>query len=148
MLGGMISTVIWQNSATLGALLDIKAACPLISAALVIGTVMPNRTIFPVRARNNILVGGDERREIKLQGFTYSSKIEPTETDTSGLCEVSAVELAPSPGSLVDRGREIQGMLTALRRIPIDYQIILELYFWENLRATAVAHDWPIIRTS
>ena len=52
---------------------------------------------------------------------------------------VSAVELAPSPGSLVDRGREIQGMLTALRRIPIDYQIILELYFWENLRATAVA---------
>ena len=30
-------------------------------------------------------------------------------------------------------------MLQALRRLPIDYQIVLELYFWEKLRAAAVA---------
>ncbi len=36
MIGGMVATVIWQNSATLGALLDIKAAAVLISAFLVV----------------------------------------------------------------------------------------------------------------
>jgi Na+/proline symporter len=36
MLGGMIATVVWKNSATLAALLDIKAAAVFISAALVI----------------------------------------------------------------------------------------------------------------
>ncbi len=52
---------------------------------------------------------------------------------------VSAVDLAPTPGSLLDRQREIQLMLHALRRLPIDHQIVLELYFWEKLRAAAVA---------
>jgi RNA polymerase sigma-70 factor (ECF subfamily) len=52
---------------------------------------------------------------------------------------VSAVDIAPSPGSLLGRRQEVQLMLQALRRLPIDYQIILELYFWENLRAAAVA---------
>ena len=36
MVGGMIATVAWKNSATLGAILDIKAAAFLISAALVV----------------------------------------------------------------------------------------------------------------
>jgi sodium/proline symporter len=35
MLGGMIATVVWQNTETLKAILDIKAAAVLISAALV-----------------------------------------------------------------------------------------------------------------
>ena len=36
MVGGMTATVVWQNNATLGALLDIKAAAVLISATLVL----------------------------------------------------------------------------------------------------------------
>jgi sodium/proline symporter len=36
MVAGMIATVVWQNSATLGSLLDIKAAAVLISAAVVV----------------------------------------------------------------------------------------------------------------
>ena len=36
MLSGMTATVVWKNSATLGALLDMKAAAVLISAAMVI----------------------------------------------------------------------------------------------------------------
>jgi sodium/proline symporter len=35
LVGGMIATVVWKNSAALGAMLDIKAAAVLISAALV-----------------------------------------------------------------------------------------------------------------
>ena len=37
MLGGMISTIVWKQVPALGEVLDIKAACVLISAALVVG---------------------------------------------------------------------------------------------------------------
>jgi hypothetical protein len=36
MLGGMIATVVWQNTGLSEALLDIKAAAVLISAVLVV----------------------------------------------------------------------------------------------------------------
>jgi len=40
MLGGMTATIVWQNTATLGALLDIKAAAVLISAVLVFAVTL------------------------------------------------------------------------------------------------------------
>jgi sodium/proline symporter len=36
MVGGMIATVVWQNSDTLKAILDIKAAAVFVSALLVV----------------------------------------------------------------------------------------------------------------
>ena len=36
MIGGMVATVVWQNSEMLKAILDIKAAAVLISALLVV----------------------------------------------------------------------------------------------------------------
>jgi sodium/proline symporter len=47
-LGGMIATVIWQNSDTLGGLLDIKAAAVLISALLVVGVSVSTRPVVGV----------------------------------------------------------------------------------------------------
>jgi sodium/proline symporter len=43
MLGGMSATIIWQNVASLGQLLDIKAAAVLISAGLVLGVSLMTR---------------------------------------------------------------------------------------------------------
>lgn len=43
MLGGMTAAVVWQNSETLGGLLDIKAAAVLISAALVFAVSLVTR---------------------------------------------------------------------------------------------------------
>jgi sodium/proline symporter len=43
MVGGMIATVVWKNSAALNALLDIKAGPVLISAALVVGFSLASR---------------------------------------------------------------------------------------------------------
>ena len=48
-----------------------------------------------------------------------------------GLTSVS--DLAPSPSMLVARRGEHRLLLEALRRIPLEAQVILELYYWEAL---------------
>lgn len=50
----------------------------------------------------------------------------------------SVFDLSPSPSVIVAQHREQQVLLQALRRIPIDHQIVLELYFWEKLTAAEV----------
>lgn len=52
---------------------------------------------------------------------------------------VSAHDLGPSPPSLLARRDEERLLLAALRRIPLDYQVVLELYFWEKMTAAELA---------
>lgn len=58
---------------------------------------------------------------------------------TTDFGERSIADLQPTPGSLLARHRETQLLLQALRRIPLESQVLLELYYWENLPAREVA---------
>lgn len=52
---------------------------------------------------------------------------------------VTAVhDLAPSPSVVVARHDEQRLLLNALRRIPLELQVVLELYYWERLTAADV----------
>lgn len=51
----------------------------------------------------------------------------------------SVMDIAPTPSSWLAHEQEAQLLLRALQRIPIDYQIVLELYYWEDLRSREVA---------
>ncbi len=53
--------------------------------------------------------------------------------------EVSACDLAPGPSTMFRARREQQLLLESLRRIPLDYQVVLELYYWEELPGSAIA---------
>lgn len=53
--------------------------------------------------------------------------------------ESTATDLAPGPSLILADKREQRLLLTALRTLPIDHQIILELYFWENLSGPELA---------
>lgn len=44
----------------------------------------------------------------------------------------SIADSVPSPSSLLQHEHEQQVVLHALRRIPIDHQILLELFYWEQ----------------
>lgn len=48
-------------------------------------------------------------------------------------------DLATGPASRIERDRALLRLLDALRRIPLDHQIALELYYWEGLPMTEVA---------
>jgi RNA polymerase sigma factor (sigma-70 family) len=51
----------------------------------------------------------------------------------------SLAELDPSPSSAFAHKREQQLLLLALRRIPVQHQVALELYYWEGLETPAIA---------
>lgn len=51
----------------------------------------------------------------------------------------SVHDIAPSPSMVVAQHREQRLLLQALRRIPVDLQVVLELYYWERLSAKDVA---------
>lgn len=60
------------------------------------------------------------------------------------LDQVSLHDLDPSPSLMVARRREVQLLLTALRQLPIAYQVVIELYFWEEMTAAAIAEALEI----
>lgn len=51
----------------------------------------------------------------------------------------SVHDLQPTAATLLARRREERLLLQALRRIPLDHQVLLELYFWEKLTAKEIA---------
>lgn len=51
----------------------------------------------------------------------------------------SVHDLQPTAASLLARRREERLLLQGLRRLPLDHQVLLELYFWEKLPAREIA---------
>ncbi|MBL9103452.1 MAG: sigma-70 family RNA polymerase sigma factor [Myxococcales bacterium] len=52
---------------------------------------------------------------------------------------VQDVAPGPTPSSLLARKREVRLLLAALRKIPIELQIALELFYWEGMPAGEIA---------
>jgi RNA polymerase sigma factor (sigma-70 family) len=61
---------------------------------------------------------------------------EPTELD---FAHVSFAELGDTPSLVIAADQKQLAMLTALRRIPIDHQVALELHYWEGMTAAELA---------
>lgn len=61
------------------------------------------------------------------------------ERDKIDPLESSVHDLGPTPTSMVAKRKEQRILLEALRRIPMDHQIALELYYWEDLPAPQLA---------
>jgi RNA polymerase sigma factor (sigma-70 family) len=51
----------------------------------------------------------------------------------------SAADLDPRPSTLAARNAEQAQLLEAMRRIPIDLQLVLELHYWEELGTRELA---------
>ncbi len=53
--------------------------------------------------------------------------------------DTSVHDLEPSPSAIVADGEEQRLLLEALRRIPVDLQIAIELFYWEQLSTPEIA---------
>ena len=51
----------------------------------------------------------------------------------------SIVDFSPSPLTILDAVERDTVLLAALRTLPVDLQIVLELHYWEDLSATELA---------
>jgi RNA polymerase sigma factor (sigma-70 family) len=61
------------------------------------------------------------------------------ENDRLDFGVTSVFDLGLSPTTLLAQGREQALMLQALRQIPLEHQIVLELYYWEDMEAADLA---------
>lgn len=61
-----------------------------------------------------------------------------------GLGSISVADLGVGVSTAFDRAREQRRLVAGLQRLPIDSQIILELYYWEKLRAREIAEVFEI----
>lgn len=52
---------------------------------------------------------------------------------------LSAADWGAGPSTILVKRREQRVLLEALRRIPVESQIVLELYYWEDMSASEVA---------
>ena len=53
--------------------------------------------------------------------------------------DASVVDLGGSPTSRVARRQQAQKLVTALRTLPVDLQLVLELHYWEGLSTLELA---------
>lgn len=58
--------------------------------------------------------------------------------------DTSVHDLDPSPSAIVAGGEEQRVLLEALRRIPLDLQIAIELFYWEELSTPEIAEALDI----
>lgn len=75
-------------------------------------------------------------RNVLLEHFRERQRVRAREVDTS---VSSAHDLDPSPSQLLLRRQETALLLDALRRVPLDQQTLLELYYWEGLSVAELA---------
>ncbi len=71
-----------------------------------------------------------------LRDHYRSQKREPEALDFG---KSSAVDAGAGPSTVVGKRREERLLLEALRSIPLDSQIVLELYYWEEMSASQTA---------
>jgi RNA polymerase sigma factor (sigma-70 family) len=59
---------------------------------------------------------------------------------------ISAFDIDPSPSAAVARDQDQRKLLLALRRIPLDSQVALELHYWEAMTAAEIGEvlDVPL----
>jgi RNA polymerase sigma-70 factor (ECF subfamily) len=62
--------------------------------------------------------------------------------------QISVVDLAPGPSVIVAAKQEQRIVLEALRALPLDYQVALELYLWEGLTGPELAEVLGIGETA
>jgi DNA-directed RNA polymerase specialized sigma24 family protein len=51
----------------------------------------------------------------------------------------SVADLDPGPSTLLGRKHEHRLLLEGLRKIPVEHQVALELYYWEGMNAAEIA---------
>jgi RNA polymerase sigma-70 factor (ECF subfamily) len=60
--------------------------------------------------------------------------------------ELSVGALDPTPSALIAKGQEQRLLLEGLRTIPINYQVVLELHYWEGMTTSQIAEVLEIPR--
>lgn len=115
-------------------------------------TALVNATFYACIATRAAFVGPAEAVRSYLFGIAHNKlrehlrrtraaeRLVDPAADADEVAEVSLGELDPrDPSEFAEQVEERKLILKALRRIPLDYQLIFELSFWEGLSNSEIA---------
>ncbi len=84
----------------------------------------------------------------KLRDHYRNQRIDGRRFDPSS---ETAADLSPGPSTMMGENAQQQLLLHALRRIPLEHQVVLELFYWEGFTSNRIAElmeePSPTIRT-
>lgn len=104
-----------------------------------------------IKARHNLEVRTSVRAYIltvarhELYSWVRGRMRDPTRFAPD---EVSIAALAPSPSQVMVGRAEQRLLLQALRAIPLDYQIIVELHYWDEVSTAELAEILEVPRNT
>lgn len=55
------------------------------------------------------------------------------------LSTMTSLDLSPGPGTMLAKSAEQRLLLDALRRIPVEHQVVLELFYWEGYTSAQIS---------
>ncbi len=74
-----------------------------------------------------------------LHYFREQGRARARELDAGSEVARSLADLDPSPSQVLVQGAERKALARALRKLPLDLQLVLELTYWEHLTSAEVA---------
>ena len=72
----------------------------------------------------------------KLKQFYERTRVEGARFDYS---TISSADLSPGASTMMAKSAEQRLLLEALRRIPVEHQVVLELFYWEDMTSAEMA---------
>lgn len=63
-----------------------------------------------------------------------------TEGERLDFGSVSAADLSPGATTMLAQGAEQRLLLQALRSIPVEHQVVLEMFYWESMTSATIAN--------
>jgi RNA polymerase sigma factor (sigma-70 family) len=70
-----------------------------------------------------------------LTGYLRRKYELPGELDTVSVCD-----LGPGPSTIMEKSQQARLLLQALRSLPVDLQVVVELRYWEQMSSTEISH--------
>jgi RNA polymerase sigma-70 factor (ECF subfamily) len=74
----------------------------------------------------------------------YHWRKQATSRPTLDFEEISIASLSTSVGSRLAKGEDLARLRTVLRTLPVDQQILLEMYYWEDLDRDQLAEVFDV----
>lgn len=122
-------------------LYDTSEVAALVNATFYACVSTRSAFVGPPEAVRSYLFGiAHNKMREHLRQHRSSARLVDVAADADEVAEVSLGDLEPrDPSDFVEQLEDRKLILKALRRIPLDYQLVFELSFWEGLSNSEIA---------
>jgi RNA polymerase sigma factor (sigma-70 family) len=104
------------------------------------GDLVQETLMACVKARDRIRENGSFRSYLFGVAYKVLARYLKRKYELPGaLGSISLHDLAPGPSTIMQKSEQVHLLLQALRRLPLELQIVVELRYWEQMTSTEIS---------